>query len=107
MPRPAATGTARPSRPTSSTMVRLSMSGSLAFLPLLEVADLVLDLLLGGARADRVGHAVGMPAPAQDQRVDQQQHADRDEADEAGNPQQLRDDGRGLERRQAARARGP
>src|SRR5712691_6329837 len=106
MPRPAATGTASASRPTRIAMVRRSMSAC-PFLPLYEIADLLLDLLLRRARADGLGHAVEMPAPAHDQRVDQQQHADRDEAEQAGDPQQLRDHSRRLQRRLAARARRP
>src|SRR5260370_36739156 len=105
MPRPAATGTASASRPTRMSMVNPSMSGNLAFLPLHEIADLVLDLLLGRTRADGLGHAAEMPAPAQDQRVDQQQDADRDEPEQTGDPQQLRDHGRRLQRRLAVRVR--
>src|SRR6266568_1571135 len=107
MPRPAATGTASASRPTRMTMVSPSMSACRAFLPLLEIADLVLHLLLGRTRADGSCHAVQLAAPAQDQRVDQQQDADRDETQQTGDPEQLRDHDRRLQRRLAVRARGP
>src|SRR6266571_2998754 len=91
MPMPAATGTDSARRPTSSASVMPSMSAARPGLPRLEVADLVLDLLLGGTRADRPRHALGVAAHGQGQRVHEQEHARDDEPEQADDPQELRE----------------
>src|SRR5437763_4682268 len=108
MPRPAATGIASARSPISSARVTPSMSATaFAVGAFLQVADLVLDLLLGRARAD------GAPRPgvvaAQDhaERIKEEENSDDHESEQADDPERLRDDGRRLECGLATRARGP
>src|SRR5882724_4241120 len=94
-PRPAATGTASASRPMRMRSVMPSTSvAPFAGLTVLQVADLVLDLLLGGAGADQFRDAAQIAGRREPDRLGQKQHADRDERREADDPQRLRDDGR-------------
>src|ERR1043165_292494 len=108
MPRPAATGIASASSPISSARVTPSMSATaFAVGAFLEVADLVLDLLLGRTRADGPPRAGVVAAHDHAERVEEQQNPHDHKAEQAANPKRLRDDGRRLQRGLAARARGP
>src|SRR5436190_23705460 len=98
MPRPAATGIAKARSPISSARVTPSISATaLAFGAFLQVADLVLDLLLGRARADRARCALQISTHDHAHRMEQEQDPDGDEAEQADDPERLRDDGRRFE----------
>src|SRR4051812_45989185 len=108
MPRPAATGMAIASSPIRINRVTISMSaGALAILAILEVAYLVRDLLLGGTRADQLGHAAQVAQGGEPQRGGQQEQADGQKGPEADDPECLRNHRRRFERRLAARSGGP
>src|SRR5215210_7857551 len=92
MPNPAATGIASASRPMRSASVTPSISATpLTFGAFLEVADLILDLLLGRARADHARRAHQVIASDHAQRIQQEKNADDDESEQADDPQRLRD----------------
>src|SRR5205085_9075195 len=95
MPRPAATGIASARSPISSARVTPSISATaLAFGAFLQVADLVLDLLLGRARADRARGALQIAAHDPAHRVEQEKDPDDDEAEQADEPERLREERR-------------
>src|SRR3981081_267779 len=91
IPSPAATGIASARRPMRSARVTPSMSATaLAFGAFLQVADLVLDLFLGRARADRPRGALQIAPDDHAHRVEQEKHPDDDEAEQADDPERLR-----------------
>src|SRR5436305_13957347 len=105
MPRLAATGIASARSPISSARVTPSMSATgFAFGPVLQVADLVLDLLLGRACANGACRTGKIAAQHHAERVDEQQNSDDHETEQADDPERLRNDGGRLESRLAARA---
>src|SRR5882672_8025129 len=105
MPRPAATGIASASRPMRIARVTPSISASaLALGAFLQIADFVLNFLLGRTRADRPSGAGQVAARDHADRVQQQKDADDDKPEQADDPERLRKDRRRFERRLAARA---
>src|SRR5215210_906956 len=107
-PRPAATGIASARRPIRIASVTRSISGRpFAFGALLKVPDLVLHLRLGRARADQLRHGPQLTRPHEPRGIDEHDDADGEKAEEPGEPEQLRQHRRRLERRLAARARDP
>src|SRR3954470_1708166 len=103
MPRPAATGIARASRPIRISSVMPSTSIASAILAIFQVANLILDLSLGRARADQCRHAAQIAREADPEGVKKQDDANHDEGRKARDPQHLRNNGGCLERRLAAR----
>src|SRR5260370_25082096 len=78
-----------------------------AHLTILQVANFVLHLLFGGARADQLRHAAQVAGCPKLKRLNEQQYADHDEHREAGDPERLRNDGRRFQPGLAARTRSP
>src|SRR5687768_3991554 len=103
MPRPAATGIASASRPIRIRRVMPSTSTPSANLAILQVANLILDLFLGRARADQCRHAAQIAREADPEGLKEQDDANHDERREARDPQHLRNNSGCLERRLAAR----
>src|SRR5215213_670578 len=108
MPRPAATGIASASRPMRSARVTPSiLSPALAFGAFLQVANLVIDLLFGGARADQSCDAAQIARYRQPECMKKQQDTDDNKDRETDDPKRLRNDGRSFQRGLAARAGCP
>src|SRR5260370_16005100 len=78
-----------------------------AHLTILQVANFVLHLLFGGARADQLRHAAQVRGCPKLKRLNEQQYADHDEHRDARDPQPLPNDRPRFPPRLTARTRGP
>src|SRR3954452_19259339 len=106
-PSPAATGMASASSPMRIARVMPSMSAPFPRCAVLEVADLVLDLLLGRACADQLRHRAPVALHREPERCQKKDHTNQNERRETRNPDRLWNDGRGFQRRLTTRAGGP
>src|SRR3954451_16568237 len=106
-PSPAATGMASASSPMRIARVMPSMSAPFPRCAVLEIANFVLDLLLGRACADQLRHRAPVALHREPERCHKKDHINHDERREARDPNRLRNNDGRFECRLAARSGGP